>query len=66
LAETSYILVYVCIYTYAEIQYDLDIVEFEVLTAVVLRSTLFWYTKPYSPLKVNRIFEGNMWPILRG
>jgi hypothetical protein len=32
------------------------IVEFEVLTAVVMKRTIFWDTTPYSPLKVNRRF----------
>jgi hypothetical protein len=30
----------------------------EVLTAVVIRSSIFWDIRPYSPLKVNRRFGG--------
>jgi hypothetical protein len=30
----------------------------EVLTAVVMKSSIFWDTKPCSPLKVNRRLEG--------
>jgi uncharacterized protein YjiK len=33
-------------------------VGFEVLTAVVMKSTIFWDIKPCSPLKVNRFFGG--------
>jgi hypothetical protein len=33
-------------------------VEFEVLTAVVMKSSIFWDTTPCSPLKVNRHFGG--------
>jgi hypothetical protein len=33
-------------------------VEFEVLRAVVLKSTIFWDITPCSPLKVNRRFGG--------
>jgi hypothetical protein len=29
------------------------IVRFEVLTAVIMKSTIFWDIMPYSPLKVN-------------
>jgi hypothetical protein len=32
-------------------------VGFEVLTAVVMKSTVFWDITPCSPLKVNRRFE---------
>jgi hypothetical protein len=28
-------------------------VIFEVLTAVVMKSSIFWDIKPYSPLKIN-------------
>jgi hypothetical protein len=31
-------------------------IEFEVLTAVVMKSTIFWYITPCSPLKANRRF----------
>jgi hypothetical protein len=30
----------------------------EVLTAVVMRSSIFWHITPCSPLKINRRFEG--------
>jgi hypothetical protein len=33
-------------------------VGFEVLTAVVIKSTIFWGITPCSPLKVNRRFGG--------
>jgi hypothetical protein len=33
-------------------------VRFEVLTAVVMKSTIFWDITPCSPLKVNRHFGG--------
>jgi hypothetical protein len=33
-------------------------VEFNVLTAVVMKSTVFWDMTPCSPLKVNRRFGG--------
>jgi hypothetical protein len=33
-------------------------VEFEVLTAVVMKSTIFWDITPCSPLRVNRRFGG--------
>jgi hypothetical protein len=31
---------------------------FEVLTVVVMKSTIFWDITPVSPLSVNRRFEG--------
>jgi hypothetical protein len=31
---------------------------FEVLTAVVMKSSVFWDITPYNPLKVNRCFRG--------
>jgi hypothetical protein len=33
-------------------------VGFEVLTAVVIKSSVFWDITPYSLLKVNRRFRG--------
>jgi hypothetical protein len=33
-------------------------VGFEVLTAVVMKNSIFWDTAPCSPLKVSRCFEG--------
>jgi hypothetical protein len=33
-------------------------VGFEVLTEVVMKSSVFWDIMPYSPLKVNRRIEG--------
>jgi hypothetical protein len=33
-------------------------VGFEVLTAVVMKSAIFWDKTPCSPLKVNRCFRG--------
>jgi hypothetical protein len=35
-----------------------NFVGFEVLTAVVMRSSIFWNITPCSPLKVNRRFGG--------
>jgi hypothetical protein len=29
---------------------------FEVLTAIIMKSSVFWDITPYSPLKVNQIF----------
>jgi hypothetical protein len=37
---------------------DVQHVEFEVLTAVVVKNTVFWDITPSSPLKVNRRFGG--------
>jgi hypothetical protein len=33
----------------------LNNVGFEVLTAVVMESTIFWYITPYNPLKVSQV-----------
>jgi hypothetical protein len=33
-------------------------VGFEVLTAVVMKSSIFWDIRPWSPLKINRRFGG--------
>jgi hypothetical protein len=33
-------------------------VKFEILTAAVTKSTIFWDIKPCSPLKVSRRFRG--------
>jgi hypothetical protein len=38
--------------------HSLTYVEFEVLRAVVIKSTIFWDITPCSPLKVNRCFGG--------
>jgi hypothetical protein len=35
-------------------------VGFEVLTAVVMKNTIFWDITPCSPLKVNRRFGGTL------
>jgi hypothetical protein len=41
------------------VQYkNLDIVGFEVLTEVVMKSTIFWDITPCSPLNINRRFGG--------
>jgi hypothetical protein len=37
-------------------QHYKDYVQFEVFTAVVMKSSTFWDITPYSPLKVNRRF----------
>jgi hypothetical protein len=34
------------------------VVGFEVLTAVVMKSSIFWNIRPCSPSKVNRCFDG--------
>jgi hypothetical protein len=36
-----------------------DLVGFEVLTAVVMKNTIFWDITSCSTLKVNRCFGGN-------
>jgi hypothetical protein len=41
-----------------ERSYCNDLVGFEVLTPVVMKSTIFWYITQCSPLKVNRRFRG--------
>jgi hypothetical protein len=41
-------------------------VGFEVLTEVVMKSTVFWYITPCSPLKVNRNFGGTYHHHLQG
>jgi hypothetical protein len=33
-------------------------VVFEVRTEVVMKRSIFWDTAPYSPLKIDRHFEG--------
>jgi hypothetical protein len=33
---------------------NLDLIGFEVLTSVIMKSTIFWDITPYSPLKINR------------
>jgi hypothetical protein len=38
----------------------LDLVGFEVLTAVVMKSTIFWDITPCSPLSVSRRFGGTL------
>jgi hypothetical protein len=35
-------------------------VGFEVLTAVVMKNTVFWDITPYSPLKINSILKEHM------
>jgi hypothetical protein len=40
--------------------------EYEVLTAVVVKSTIYWDITPCSPLKVNRRFEGTYCLLLLG
>jgi hypothetical protein len=39
---------------------------FEVLTAVIMKSTIFWDIKPCSPLSVNRKFGGTYHLHLQG
>jgi hypothetical protein len=39
---------------------------FEVLTAVVMKSSTFWYITPFSPLEVNRHFGGTFRLHLQG
>jgi hypothetical protein len=40
-------------------------VGFEVLTAVVMKSTVFWNIMPYSPLNVNEVSEEHITSIFR-
>jgi hypothetical protein len=40
-------------------------VGFEVFTAVVIKSTIFWDITPCSPLSVNLCFGGNVASIFR-
>jgi hypothetical protein len=39
-------------------KHEMTYVGFQVLTAVVMKSSIFWDIMPYSPLKVNRRFRG--------
>jgi hypothetical protein len=39
--------------------------EFEVLTPVVMKSSVFWELTPYSPLKVNKFSEEHIASIFR-
>jgi hypothetical protein len=41
------------------------LVGFEVLTAVIMSSYIFWNTSPCSPLKINRRFGGTCRPHLQ-
>jgi hypothetical protein len=41
------------------------IVGFEVLTAMVVKSCIFWYTTSYSPLKVSDVSEDHVASIFR-
>jgi hypothetical protein len=34
----------------------LGVVEFEVLTAVAMKNSVFWDVGPHSPVKVNQLF----------
>jgi hypothetical protein len=42
------------------------LVGFDVLTAAVMKSTVFWYITPCSPMKVNERFRGTYRPYLQG
>jgi hypothetical protein len=42
------------------------VIEFEVLTAAVTKSSIFWDITPCSPLKVNRRFGGTRLLLLQG
>jgi hypothetical protein len=46
------------IYKILENKMLINIAGFEVLTAVIIKSSIFWDITPYSPLKVNRCFGG--------
>jgi hypothetical protein len=52
--------------SYPRRHYILIYVGFEVLTAVIKNSFLFWDITPYSPLKVNRRFGRTCWLRLHG
>jgi hypothetical protein len=43
---------------FRDLSSNYQLVQFEVLTAVVMKSTIFWDTTPCSPLSVNRRFGG--------
>jgi hypothetical protein len=47
-------------------EYIFTDVEFEVLTPVVMKSTIFWDITPRSPLRVNRRFGGTYCLHLQG
>jgi hypothetical protein len=40
------------------ISYDISLVGFQILTAVFMKSSIFWDITPCTPLKVNRRFGG--------
>jgi hypothetical protein len=44
----------------------LHFVRFEVLTAAVMKSSIFWYTRPCNPFKVSRCFGGTRLLHLQG
>jgi hypothetical protein len=43
-----------------------DCIGSEVLTALAVKNTIFWYIAPCSPLKVNLRFGGTYHPHLHG
>jgi hypothetical protein len=45
---------------------EITFVEREVLTAVIMKSSVFWDMMPCSPLKVNRHFGGTYHLYLKG
>jgi hypothetical protein len=44
---------------------DYQFVGLEILTAVVMKSSIFWDNMPCSPLEVNQCFEGTSHSIFR-
>jgi hypothetical protein len=43
----------------------LELIGFEILTAVVMKSAIFWDITPCSPLKVNNVSEEHVISIFR-
>jgi hypothetical protein len=56
----------VCIYLQLFLDQPLYYIGLEVLTAVLMKSSIFWDLIPYSPLKVNRNFGGPICLPLQG
>jgi hypothetical protein len=54
------------IYRYISYINKQTFIGFEVLTPVVMKSSIFWDTTPHSPLKVNRLFGGTSLLHLQG
>jgi hypothetical protein len=57
LQHTSFYILYNFIIIFTMRKF-INVVEFDVLAAMVMKSTIFWNIKPCSPLKLNRRFGG--------